>query len=325
VSSVYKASTNQAAAFSSTGRCDDVSATLTQKEGGQWEKISCNWPECTKTFTRQPDLDRHRDTIHLKTKQFWCTTPGCKRSESYAGLKRPFLRKDKRDDHVRRAHKAASGRNGSCTFLANAVDTNYLAGLEGYANDSRPMAANGFPSESNGVSGGLNSAGLTSPDGLTGVEGLASIGGLASANGITSDGGLINVEGFANVDELTNSGRLTNVNELTNGGALTSVDELTSFDELTVIDGLAGVEGLTNVNGLIGVGGLASVDGFTNFDGLPGVEGFTNEELTNVNGLTDVGGTHQCRSSGCLWPQCHWDIDYGYGLDWFADNSTFTQ
>jgi hypothetical protein len=319
-----------------------VSSTPAPKEGGQWEKISCSWPECTKTFTRQPDLDRHRDTIHLKTKQFWCTTPGCKRSESYAGLKRPFLRKDKRDDHVRKAHKAASGRNGSCTFLAvgipNAVDTNYLAGLEGYANDSRPMAANGFPSESNGVSGGLNSASLTSPDGLTGVDGLASIGGLASANGITSDGGLMNVEGFTNVDELTNSGRLTNVNELTNGGALTSVDELISFDELTVIDGLAGVDGLTNVDGLIGVGGLASVDGFTNFDGLPGVEGFTNdqgltsvqgftnvEELPDVSGLTDVRGAHQYRSSGCLWPQCYWCIDDEYGLHWFADDSTLTQ
>jgi hypothetical protein len=53
-----------------------------------------------------------------------------------------------------------------------------------YANDSRPIAASGFPGETNGVLGGPHSTSLTGVDILTGVEGLYNIDERASINGV---------------------------------------------------------------------------------------------------------------------------------------------
>ena len=277
-----------------------MSSTPAQKEGGQWEKIPCSWPKCTKTFTRQPDLDRHRDTIHLKTKQFWCTAPGCNRSESYAGVKRPFPRKDKLNDHVRKVHEATARPNGASTFptagIPIVVDTNYPGSLDGYANDSRLIAASGFPGETNGVLGGPHPTSLTGVDMLTGVEGLSNIDERASVNGVTSAGGLIGVE------ELANGNRVTNINELTNGNGLTSLDELTGLDGFTATDGLTSVEGLTDV------GGLGRFDEFTYLDGSTSVEGLTNVAVPGFY-VYDAIST----------------LIADDGLDWFAEDSTFTQ
>lgn len=45
------------------------------------------------------------------SKLFWCEIPGCNRSETFPGEKRPFPRKDKRDEHMKRPHKAPDGHD----------------------------------------------------------------------------------------------------------------------------------------------------------------------------------------------------------------------
>ena len=45
----------------------------------------------------------------MPLEQFWCHVEGCSCSEGYAGFKKSFSRKDKRDDHVRKAHRLAAG------------------------------------------------------------------------------------------------------------------------------------------------------------------------------------------------------------------------
>jgi uncharacterized Zn-finger protein len=55
-------------------------------------------PICDKSLSRKEDLDRHHKTVHEKEKYF-CPHPGCTRTE-------PFTRKDNRDQHIRKLHRA---------------------------------------------------------------------------------------------------------------------------------------------------------------------------------------------------------------------------
>ena len=75
----------------------------------QPHKWVCDWPNgCTNpTFTRRPDLERHHKTVHLKVEAHWCPFAGCPRSKMAVGgvMERPFPRKDKRDEHVRKIHE----------------------------------------------------------------------------------------------------------------------------------------------------------------------------------------------------------------------------
>jgi len=45
------------------------------------------------------------------SKLFWCEIPGCNRGETFPGEKKPFTRKDKRDEHMRRPHRAPDGHD----------------------------------------------------------------------------------------------------------------------------------------------------------------------------------------------------------------------
>jgi len=303
----------QAIALAHTGYSDDVSSTPPRKKGVQCEKISCDWPECTRSFRRQSDLVRHRDTIHQKKKKFWCTAPGCNRSESYGGLKRPFPRKDKLNEHVRNIHKATARPNGASTFpvasIPIVVDTTYPAGLDGYANDSRLTAVSRFPGETNDVLGGRHSTWLTGVDIPTGVEGLSSIDERVAVNEITSAGGFIGVGGLANGDNVTST------DELTSGHGLTTIDEFTtnvggrgSFDEFSYF----------NMS--------TSVEGFTSAAGLPSVESFSNVmELTDDIGLTNVESLTNVAVPGFYGYDAISTLIADDGLDWFAKDSTFTQ
>ncbi|KAF1843039.1 uncharacterized protein K460DRAFT_258993, partial [Cucurbitaria berberidis CBS 394.84] len=62
-------------------------------------KFECNQRQCSsKTFGRPAELRRHYATIHAVQKpEFWCHIVSCERSK-------PFSRKDKLTDHVRKAH-----------------------------------------------------------------------------------------------------------------------------------------------------------------------------------------------------------------------------
>ncbi|KAF2096266.1 hypothetical protein NA57DRAFT_59323 [Rhizodiscina lignyota] len=75
-------------------------------------RFVCTWSrDCNKTFTRRSDLHRHCNALHRRLEEYWCPVKGCERSQYYCGdgsliglQSRPFPRKDKRDDHVRKAH-----------------------------------------------------------------------------------------------------------------------------------------------------------------------------------------------------------------------------
>ena len=83
---------------------EDLGLYQVDADEGKKGLIACIFPECLKTFTRQSDLRRHIDAIHVKKQQFWCSYSTCKRSDEYCGKKKPFARRDKRDGHVRKIH-----------------------------------------------------------------------------------------------------------------------------------------------------------------------------------------------------------------------------
>lgn len=78
--------------------------TIHLSNGSKDITFKCTEPKCHQiSFTRWPDLDRHRKAVHRTGEElYWCDEPNCKRSR----LKktRPFYRKDKRTAHVRKMH-----------------------------------------------------------------------------------------------------------------------------------------------------------------------------------------------------------------------------
>lgn len=67
-------------------------------------EIQCAFPECRgRTFGRKYDYDRHYNGTHAsRPTVWWCTVVGCDRSAAERG--KPFPRKDKRNDHLRKVH-----------------------------------------------------------------------------------------------------------------------------------------------------------------------------------------------------------------------------
>ena len=87
-------------------------------------KLVCTWVGCKSTtaFSRQADLSRHIKTHHTST-VFKCPVARCDRAI------RPFPRKDKRDEHVRKCHGAeASASSMSSTSTTSTTSSESLGG-----------------------------------------------------------------------------------------------------------------------------------------------------------------------------------------------------
>jgi hypothetical protein len=67
----------------------------------------CTFEDCGKELGRKTELYRHHRSAHEQERPFKCHDTACYRSV------RGFPRKDKRDDHVRKVHKASSSRNST--------------------------------------------------------------------------------------------------------------------------------------------------------------------------------------------------------------------
>jgi len=61
-------------------------------------------PNCYVSCKRKWDLRRHEAAAHRSDKIYWCPFIGCTRNAERKGSGKPFPRKDKRDDHVRKVH-----------------------------------------------------------------------------------------------------------------------------------------------------------------------------------------------------------------------------
>ncbi|KAF8861418.1 hypothetical protein BDZ45DRAFT_774688 [Acephala macrosclerotiorum] len=64
-------------------------------------RFLCNVPGCPKTFTRKADRDRHVQSWHNCATLHFCPILGCKKS-----LGKPYSRKDKLQEHMRKKHPA---------------------------------------------------------------------------------------------------------------------------------------------------------------------------------------------------------------------------
>lgn len=64
----------------------------------------CEFVGCNKTFKRPSDLARHIHNVHYQRVWFWCPIKTCHRSAYFEDKARPFLGKDKRNEHVRKVH-----------------------------------------------------------------------------------------------------------------------------------------------------------------------------------------------------------------------------
>jgi hypothetical protein len=138
-----------------------------------------------------PDLDRHRNSVQLKT-QFWCTVAGCSRSETFLGHKRPFPRKDKLNSHVKTVHKAAivsptKSSNHLGTGSPAAGELDWLDGFNSFTGIGGSTGVDGFASVGRltSVSGFDNAHGFASVDGLPNIGGLNTIGGFPFVSGST--------------------------------------------------------------------------------------------------------------------------------------------
>lgn len=58
--------------------------------------------------------------MHRSRRMYWCPVRGCNRSENDSGARRPFPRRDKRDEHVRKIHARRIEKSSS--DLANLYD-----------------------------------------------------------------------------------------------------------------------------------------------------------------------------------------------------------
>lgn len=65
----------------------------------------CHQPGCTKSLTRPLDLQCHLGTACILKEALYCPVQSCNRSFLLDGPLKPFPRKDKRDEQVRKVHK----------------------------------------------------------------------------------------------------------------------------------------------------------------------------------------------------------------------------
>ncbi|EPE08207.1 transcription factor c2h2 [Ophiostoma piceae UAMH 11346] len=74
------------------------------------KSYACRRGDCSNSFSRQADLERHIDHVHTedgKKKRFECDYPDCQRKKA------PFHRKDHFRDHLRDQHKEDIPKRGS--------------------------------------------------------------------------------------------------------------------------------------------------------------------------------------------------------------------
>lgn len=101
-----EASTNSSmsAALPSSDNVHRMVATVHVSGPSDEMLLKCHFPGCEEqSFGRWAEFTRHYNGAHaVKLTKYWCPQAGCTRSE--AGGNRPFPRKDKRDEHVRKMH-----------------------------------------------------------------------------------------------------------------------------------------------------------------------------------------------------------------------------
>jgi hypothetical protein len=204
------------------------------------------------------------------TEHFWCMIQGCNRSESYSGQKQPFSRRDKRNEHVRRVHKAAK-RN----YKAGEGDLPYITGKD----------ATFTPQTIGDTSMGpfTDSAGHSRAARLTE---LAPFHDATRLVGVTDLTGLGGFGGFTGVDISTRPlGPISLYSPPTFSGAAGIADDT----DTTVFAGLAGY---ANDSSSMAVTGFPSVDGSgwltagSDFTRLTDIDGSIAYE-----GVTDVGSS----------------------------------
>jgi hypothetical protein len=79
-------------------------------------------------------MRRHFHTAHKPTRKFWCIVSGCKRSKDVDGQNRPFTRKYRLDDHVRRIHHGGTSFAVVADAIVDQADISAIAGMnEGLA------------------------------------------------------------------------------------------------------------------------------------------------------------------------------------------------
>ncbi|KAJ4293657.1 hypothetical protein N0V90_008941 [Kalmusia sp. IMI 367209] len=217
---------------------------------------------------------------------------GCDRSQSFLGTKRPFPRKDKLDDHVRKVHKAAVPASISSIPLA------------------ADIPGNGVPASIHGLDG-LDSLADTSGsidiDGIAGigsVTGVDYVNGFASIDGVSSNGGLSSSSGFA-MNAYDNDHGFAGLNEpidinwlgFDNGLELDDTfDNMVSFDNAfdnTVNFGNSFNTTFTpdnafNVNSMFEVDNTLSISNAFTFSST---DAFTSDVFSNVDELNYIDGS----------------------------------
>jgi hypothetical protein len=136
------------------------SFVLFSQKGAQHGKVSCDWLECEKTFTRKSDLRRHCDTVHRRTEQFWCLVTGCTRSKDFPGQSRPFPRNDKFDSQVRNVHHATGFTAEVFNTRNEALDAS-ITNFDQSASNSGLTSGYWYSSEQSWLYGNTDSAALT--------------------------------------------------------------------------------------------------------------------------------------------------------------------
>jgi hypothetical protein len=86
----------------------DMSRQEEPQQSAHVVNACCVVPSCGRMFHRQSDLQRHIKGRHMPGAAFWCSYDGCGRSQKPHSANKPFPRKDKRDEHVRKVHKDAA-------------------------------------------------------------------------------------------------------------------------------------------------------------------------------------------------------------------------
>lgn len=85
---------------------DWVGMVCTVHVSGESDQMlfKCRVPGCEgRSARRWAEFDRHYKGAHAaKATKYWCTQTGCNRSEAKGN--RPFPRRDKKEDHVRKMH-----------------------------------------------------------------------------------------------------------------------------------------------------------------------------------------------------------------------------
>ncbi|PMD38525.1 hypothetical protein L207DRAFT_431407, partial [Hyaloscypha variabilis F] len=71
---------------------------MTDAKNGGKKRLVCPHRDCTLTFPRNYELERHRKTIHSPNISIVCSVYGCNR------ISKPFPRLDKFYEHIRKHH-----------------------------------------------------------------------------------------------------------------------------------------------------------------------------------------------------------------------------